>query len=101
MIVRISRGSFEPSSAQVIAERLRRSADTLIPAVRRLDGLLAYHAGIDSAAGTMVNVSTWRDLDAARQMDGLAEMQALAKEFLALGVQFERPIINYETLWSI
>ncbi len=49
----------------------------------------------------MVNVSIWATLADARQMDTLAPMLALAKDFAALGVTFERPILNYETLWTL
>jgi hypothetical protein len=34
-------------------------------------------------------------------METLAPMLALAAEFTNLGVTFERPITNYETLWKI
>ncbi len=99
MIVRLSRGSFDPAKTHEIEDRLRRSGETLIPAIRRLAGCVGYHAAVTT--GSMVNVSLWNTLDDAKQMDSLTEMQALAKEFIALGVQFERPIINYDTVWSL
>jgi hypothetical protein len=34
-------------------------------------------------------------------MATLAPMLALAEEFAALGVEFERPILNDETLWRL
>jgi hypothetical protein len=34
-------------------------------------------------------------------METLAPMLALASEFISLGVLFERPITNYESLWEI
>jgi hypothetical protein len=37
----------------------------------------------------------------AKQMDTLVPMLALAGEFVKLGVVFERPITNYETLWQL
>jgi hypothetical protein len=49
----------------------------------------------------MVNVSVWDSLEHAQAMTTLAAMGALAKEFIALGVEFERPIVNYPTLWHI
>jgi hypothetical protein len=49
----------------------------------------------------MVNVSVWRSLNDAQQMQTLVPMQALAEEFTREGVRFERPIINYETLWQV
>ena len=101
MIVRISRGSFEPARFSEIEQRLRDSGATLVPAIRKLGGLLSYHAAIDRVSSTMVNVSTWETLEAAQQMGSLKEMLALAGEFEALGVKFERPIINYDTLWTL
>jgi hypothetical protein len=34
-------------------------------------------------------------------MRTLGPMLALAEEFTREGVRFERPIINYETLWTV
>jgi len=101
MIVRVSRGSFDPARSREVEEALRRSSGTLIPAIRGLDGLINYYAGIDATSATIINVSVWSSLAAAQQMDFLAEMKALAQEFIALGVTFERPIANYQTLWSL
>jgi hypothetical protein len=101
VVVRISRGSFDPAQADDWEKRLTRSGDTLVPAIKRLPGLLSYHAGIDKAAGSLVNVSVWDSLASARQMETLAEMGASAREFIAAGATFERPIINYQTVWSI
>jgi hypothetical protein len=101
MIVRISRGRFEPAAYAEIERRLRESATSLIPAIRKLPGVLPYYAGIDRDSSTMINVSTWRSLDDARQMDSLEEMRALSREFQTKGVEFDRPITNYDTLWNI
>lgn len=49
----------------------------------------------------MINVSVWQSLADAKQMETLAPMLALTKEFIDLGVTFERPIINYDTVWEI
>ena len=98
--IRISRGHFESAQGEEIEQLLRASADTLIAAIRRLDGNLHYYAGIDHASGTMVNVSIWETLDHAQQMGTLAEMAAQATIFRDKGVQFD-PIINYEIVWAI
>lgn len=100
-VVRISRGSFDPSLYEKVKERLTTSQQPLIPAIKQLNGLLHYYAGIEAGSNTMINVSVWQTLADAQQMDTLAPMLALAKEFTALGVKFERPIINYETVWEI
>jgi hypothetical protein len=100
-VLRISRGSFKPEDYERIKARLDGSQHTLVPAITKLSGCLHYWAGIDRASNTMVNVSVWKSLTDAKQMDTLAPMLALAGEFVELGVVFERPIANYETLWRI
>lgn len=100
-VVRISRGSFKPEDYERTKARLDESYRTLAPAVRSLSGCMHYWAGIDRTTNTMVNVSVWKSLSDAKQMDTLAPMLALAGEFVNLGVVFERPIANYETLWQI
>jgi hypothetical protein len=100
-ILRISRGTFKPEAYEKIKEHLDVSQKTLVPAVRKLSGCMHYWAGIDRMTNTMVNVSVWKSLLDAKQMDTLAPMLALAGEFVKLGVVLERPITNYETLWQL
>jgi hypothetical protein len=66
-----------------------------------MPGCLGYYAGSDEASCTMINVSVWRTLEQAQAMGSLPEMGTLAKEFTALGVEFERPIVNYPVLWQL
>jgi hypothetical protein len=47
-----------------------------------------------------VNVSVRTSIEAAEQMGSLADMQALAGEFIALGVMCERSFVNYPLLWA-
>jgi len=100
-IVRISRASFPPEKYEAIENRLDEAQKTLVPAIRQLAGYLHYFAAIDRESATMINVSVWRSLADAQQMKSLAPMLALAEDFTREGVRFERPIINYETLWTI
>jgi hypothetical protein len=100
-VVRISRGSFAPESYESVKQRLDASRKSLIPAIRKLRGLLHYYVGIDPASNTMINVSVWKTLADANQMQTLQPMRDLAGEFIAAGVTFELPITNYETLWQI
>jgi quinol monooxygenase YgiN len=100
-LVRLSRGSFPAERYDAVRARLAAAEATLVPAIRALPGLLHYHAAIDRASSSMVNVSVWRSLAEAQQMQTLAPMLALAEEFTREGVVFERPIPSYETLWSI
>jgi hypothetical protein len=100
-IVRISRGSFAPNDYEKVQLKLTESQKQLVPAIKNLNGLLHYYAGVDSVSNTMINVSVWQTLEAAKQMETLAPMLALAKDFTQIGVNFERPIINYHTVWEI
>jgi len=100
-IVRISRGSFSPEKFEAIKTRLDAAQISLVPAIRRLAGCLHYFAAIDRESSSMVNVSVWRSLGDAQQMQTLGPMLALAEDFTREGVRFERPIINYETLWAV
>jgi hypothetical protein len=100
-VVRISRGSFAPESYESVKQRLDASRKSLVPAIKKLRGLLHYYVGIDPESNTLINVSVWKTLANAKQMDTLQAMRNLASEFIAAGVTFERPISNYETLWEI
>jgi len=62
--------------------------------------LLYYHAGVDSATNTVVNVSIWETEQAAKEMDTLAPMLAQRQILESAGVQFDK-IANYEPLWKI
>lgn len=101
VIVRISRGTFAAQDYEKIRNRLDESQRSLAPAIRGLTGCVHYWAAIDRPSNAMVNVSVWRSLVDAAQMDTLAPMRALASEFVSLGVHFELPIANHEVLWDI
>ena len=100
VVVRLSRGSFSPDMAQQVKTKLEEGRGTLEPALRQLRGLLHYYVAVDEAQSTMVNVSVWTGLAAARQMDTLAPMLAQRAVFEAVGVRFD-PIRNYPALWAI
>lgn len=101
MIVRISKGRYASHLHAEVTARLQASSSSLVPAIQALPGCLSYYAGSDETSCTMVNVSVWDTMEHAQSMASLSEMAVLAKEFVALGVEFERPIINYPTLWHI
>ena len=100
-VVRISKGSFPPEKYEEVRARLDAAKEKLVPAIRALRGCLHYWAAIDPVSNTMVNVSLWETLADAKQMETLQPMQALAGEFIALGVTFERPITNSQMLWDV
>ncbi len=99
-IVRISRGHFPPGQYDEVRRFNEAAAEPLVPAIKQLRGLLYYHVAVDPVTNTVVNVSIWTDLDAAKQMDTLAPMLALRPGAERIGVQFD-PIANYEPLWTL
>ncbi len=99
-VVRVSQGFFEPALAQSVSTKLDEGRATLEPALKRLRGLLHYYVAVDSVSNSMVNVSVWKSLADAKQMDSLREMLAQRDVFVSLGVKFQ-PIRNYTGLWSI
>jgi quinol monooxygenase YgiN len=101
MYIRLSRGTYPPSLHAQVDARLRASVDLLIPAIRLLPGCLSYYAGSDESSCSMVNISVWDTLDHAEAMSSLAPMVALGREFVQMGVEFERPIVNYAVSWSL
>jgi|SRR5579885_584379 len=99
-VVRISRGHFSPERYEEVRRFNEAAAEPLVPALKQLRGLIYYHVGVDPVTNTVVNVSIWTDLDAAKQMDTLAPMLALRPGAQQIGIQFD-PIANYEPLWTI
>ena len=100
-VVRISLARFDASQYDAIRQLLDEAQATLVPAIRALNGNLAFYAGIDRENCAMQNVSIWETLADAKQLDTLQAMLDLAPPFVAAGARFERPITNHETLWSL
>jgi hypothetical protein len=99
-IVRISKGRFASENLGGVRKLIEQYAVPLVPAIKALRGLLYYSAGVDPVTSTVVNLSIWTDLAAARQMDTLAPMLAQRPVLEQAGVQFDQ-IANYEPLWEI
>jgi hypothetical protein len=100
-VIRISIGKFDAAKAAVIESKLQESRARLESGIRAMRGNLAYYAGIDRTNNAMHNVSIWESVADADQMATFGPMLALAVEFAALGVRFERPILNCDTLWQL
>ncbi|MBR0799033.1 hypothetical protein JQ615_26965 [Bradyrhizobium jicamae] len=73
----------------------------LRPGIESMPGLLAFYVGADEATSSLSNVSLWTDLDSAKQLDRFQPMLDSGKPFVARGATFERPIMNYTTLWQL
>src|SRR5579871_1674124 len=87
-VVRLSRGSFDPSRFTEVDQTNTRVAEYLVPAISRLPGLHTYFAGV-SPSGSIVNVSFWETAEHADQMSRLPEMVVRARaDFDGLGVSF-------------
>jgi hypothetical protein len=100
MYVRLSRAYFEPARFEEIQRWLVESEKDLVPGIRKLAGLVKFHAGIDRSSGTMINVSVWDTLEHAEQMNAFQPMIDAGNRFRRIGVRFD-PIVNYEVLWEI
>jgi hypothetical protein len=100
-VIRISIGKFDADNATIVEEKLRESRAGLEGGIRAMNGNVAYYVGIDRANNAMHNVSVWETVADANQMATFAPMIALGAEFATLGVRFERPILNCDTLWQL
>jgi hypothetical protein len=100
-VVRVSILRCPPDKFAEIRQMMIESEAALRPGIAATRGFLAFYAGADAATSSLTNVSLWADLDAAKQLDHFQPMLDLGKEFVAKGTVFERPIMNYDTLWQI
>jgi hypothetical protein len=99
-VIRISIGRFDAALVGEVEAKLLASKERLESGVRALGGNLGYFVGIDHANNAMHNVSVWQTVADADRMTGFEPMIKLAAEFIAMGVRFERPIMNFDTLWQ-
>ena len=100
-VIRISIGKYDADKAASVETKLDESRARLESGIRAMSGNIAYYVGIDRTNAAMHNVSVWQSVADANQMTTFAPMLALAAEFSALGVRFDRPILNCETLWQL
>ena len=100
-VVRVSIGSFAPEKAAVVEAKLVESKAELEAGIRAMRGNLGYYAGVDRINNAMSNVSIWDSVEAANQMATFKPMLNLAENFVALGVRFQRPILNFITVWAL
>ena len=100
-IVRVSILRCAPNKFAEMRQMMTDAEKVLRPGIESMRGLLAYYGGAEEATSSLTNVSVWIDLAAAKQMDTFQPMLDLGKEFAAKGATFERPIMNYATLWQL
>lgn len=98
-VVRISRASFDPVRLAEVDAASKKTSQYIIPAVRRLPGLLHFYAGV-SPKGSIVQVSVWDTDEHAAQLDRLKEMVVDGRRDMeAAGVTFT-PIFHYPIDWT-
>jgi hypothetical protein len=100
-IVRVSIIRCPPDKFAEMRQMMIEVEKELRPGIESMRGLLAFYAGADEATSSLTNVSVWADLAAAKQLDHFQPMLDSGKEFVAKGATFERPIMNYATLWQL
>jgi len=100
-VVRVSILRCRAEDFAMFKEMMDAAATVLLPGITAIPGCLAYFAGADEITSSLSNVSVWRSLDDARQMDRFQPMLDLARQFVEKGVTFERPIMNYGILWQL
>jgi hypothetical protein len=100
-VIRISIGKFDADKVAVVEKKLAESRALLETGIRGMNGNIAYYVGIDRRNNAMHNVSVWESVADADQMATFSPMIALGTEFAALGVRFDRPILNCDTLWQL
>jgi hypothetical protein len=98
-VVRVSRASYDPSRFAEVDIASKKTSEHIIPAIRRLPGLLHFYARV-SPKGSIVQVSV-RDTDEhAAQLDHLKEMVVDGRRDMeAVSVTFT-PIFNYPIDWT-
>ena len=100
-VVRVSIVRCAPEHFAELRQMMAEADPVLRPGIEAMAGLLAFYVGADEATRSLSNVSVWTSLEAARQMDTFQPMLELGKVFVAKGATFERPIMNYATLWRL
>ena len=99
-IVRVSIIRCAPDKFAELRQMMIEVEKALRPGIERMPGLLSFYAGADETTSSLTNVSLWVDLNSAKQLDRYQPMLDSGKEFVAKGATFERPIMNYTTLWQ-
>ncbi|HMI19922.1 MAG TPA: hypothetical protein VK533_10285 [Sphingomonas sp.] len=97
--MRISILRCEAAQFDKLRQMMFESEAALRPGIEQMPGHLAFYAGADPATCSLMNTSLWDTLEHAQQLDRFQPMLDAGKRFAAAGAAFERPIMNYATLW--
>jgi len=99
--VRVSVMRCDPNQFAEFKRMMTESLAVLEPGIRQLRGLIHFYSGDDEGGSALGQVSVWRTLEDAKQLDTFQPMLDLGKVFAAKGARFERPIMNYVSQWEI
>ena len=99
--IRVSVIRCHPQQFAELKQMMADSIAVLEPGIRQMHGLIHFYAGEDEAVNSLTNVSVWRTLEDAKQLDTFQPMLDLGKVFVSKGATFERPIMNYTSQWEI
>jgi len=99
--IRVSVIRCHPQQFAELKQMMADSIAVLEPGIRQMRGLIHFYAGEDEAVNSLTNVSVWRTLEDAKQLDTFRPMLDLGKVFVSKGATFERPIMNYTSQWEI
>ena len=100
VIVRVSVLRCDPEAFDKLRALMDELESVLRPGIESMPGLIAYYAGADEATSSLTNTSVWDTLEHAQQLDHFQPMLESGKRFAAEGARFDRPIMNYATLWK-
>jgi hypothetical protein len=100
-VVRVSILRCDAAAFDMFRRMMIEAEAVLAPGIGAMRGCRAYYVGVDQASLSLSNVSIWDTIDDARQMERYQPMLDLGRQFSEAGARFERPIMNYSTLWQI
>jgi hypothetical protein len=101
LVVRVSILRCKPESFAELRGMMMAALAPLERGIGAMHGLVHFYAGADEVTSSLTNVSVWTSLESAKQLDTFKPMLDLGAEFVAKGATFERPIMNYTTLWDL
>jgi hypothetical protein len=100
-VIRVSILRCQPEKFLELRQMMIEADAVLRPGIEAMTGLIDFYAGADEATSSLSNVSIWQTLENAKQLDTYQPMLDSGKAFVERGATFERPIMNYATLWQL
>jgi hypothetical protein len=98
-VIRVSIVRCDATKFALLRRMMLDAEAALRPGIEAMPGLLAFYAGADEENLSLIQTSVWDTLEHARQLDTFQPMLDAGKRFVDEGARFERPIMNYASLW--